>query len=435
MRFINYFYLYPKAKFKFMLYSKMADTLVGSEIIKIASEVNDLKKSGKQISNLTIGDFNPEHYPIPEKFRDYINAAYKKGFTNYPPAGGVLALTQSISKFIQKNFGLEYRTEEIQVSGGSRPLIYALYLSLLDNNDKVVFPVPSWNNNHYCHLTGASPVMVMGKPENNFMPTAEDFKPHLKGAVILALCSPLNPTGTMFSEQGLKEICEMVLEENAQRSPSQKPLILMYDQIYSLLTYGKHQHFNPVKLVPAMRDYTVNIDGASKGFASTGVRVGWAFGPQRIMEKMKAIISHIGAWAPTAEQNAMGEFLSNSENVEEFLNDHKFKLQRSLEALYRGIKSLKEEGLPVDAIEPMGAIYLTLKIDILGKKTPEGLVLNNSMEVTLYLIHQAGLALVPFTAFGDSNNSPWFRASVGACSFKEIEQVMPRLKSSLSALV
>ncbi len=417
-----------------MLYSQMADTLVGSEIIKIASEVNELKKSGKEIANLTIGDFNPEHYPIPENLRASITTAYKQGYTNYPPPGGVLALTKTISKFVSKTFGLEYSPEEVQISSGSRPLIYSLYLTLLDKHDKVVYPVPSWNNNHYCHLTGAHQVMVKPSPENNFMPTASELKPHLKGAVLISLCSPLNPTGTMFSEKGLKEICEIILEENAKRSPEEKPLILLYDQIYSLLTFGKHEHFNPVKLMPEMRPYTVNIDGASKGFGSTGVRVGWAFGPLNLIGKMRAIISHMGAWAPTAEQNAFSEFLARPDSVEEFLNDHTFKLKRSLDYLYHGFKKLASEGFPVEVIAPMGAIYLTLKIDIQGKQTAQGEILQNSMEVTLYLIKEAGMAIVPFTAFGAEANSPWFRASVGGCSYQEIEQVIPRLKEALSTL-
>jgi len=418
-----------------MHFSKMADSLVSSEIIKIAAEVRELKKSGKEISNLTIGDFEPEHYPIPEKLREEIGLSYKKGFTNYPPSAGVAALNDSVSRFVLKTYGLDYLPDEVQISGGSRPLIYSMYVSILDPGDKVVYPVPSWNNNHYCHLTGAEGIQVHCTEKNNFLPTAKELKPHIKKAHLISICSPLNPTGTMFTEQGLKEIADMILEENHRRGVEAKPLYLLYDQIYSLLTFGEKHHFNPVKLVPELRDYTVSIDGASKGFASTGVRVGWAFGSRPIIHKMRAIISHLGAWAPTPEQNAMAVFLKDTESVDEFLDGHKYKIQRSLDALYKGMKQLKEEGFPVDAISPMGAIYLTLKLDVQGKKTREGEVLDNSMKVTLHLIKEAGLALVPFTAFGGNPDSPWFRASVGACSFQEIDQVIPRLKEALLQLV
>lgn len=417
-----------------MKFSKMANSLVSSEIIKIAAEVNDLKRSGKVISNLTIGDFASEHYPIPEILREEIEKSYREGYTNYPPSAGLNSLNESISDFVKAKYNLEYSPDEVQVSGGSRPLIYSMFLSIIDEGDKVVFPVPSWNNNHYCHLTGAIAVKVNCKAENNFLPTASDLRPYLKGASLISLCSPLNPTGTMFTEKGLKEIGELILEENHKRSDGEKPLYLLYDQIYSLLTFAENKHFNPVSLVPELRDYTVNIDGASKGFACTGVRVGWAYGAKPVIHKMRAVISHMGAWAPTSEQNAMGNFLKNTQGVNEYMSIHRFKLQKSLDALYKGVKELASEGLPVDAISPMGAIYLTLKLDIQGKTTPEGELLDNSMKVTLHLIKEAGLAIVPFTAFGDISSSPWFRASVGACSFDEINQVIPRLKECLNKL-
>ena len=132
------------------------------------------------------------------------------------------------------------------------------------------------------------------------MPTPETVRPALKGATLLALCSPLNPTGTTFTKEGLEQICDLVIAENASRGPEEKPLYIMYDQIYWVLTYGNTKHYDPVSLRPELRNYTIYVDGLSKSFAATGVRVGWAFGPQVIIDKMKAILSHVGAWAPKA---------------------------------------------------------------------------------------------------------------------------------------
>lgn len=414
--------------------SQMAGSLVGSEIIKIAAEVNELKRQGEAISNLTIGDFDPSQFPIPEDLREHINLAYKKGFTNYPPSDGVDSLRAALHTFTLERHGLDYAAGDFIISSGSRPLIYSCFLTLIDKGDKVVFPIPSWNNNHYCHFTGAEMVTVETTAENNFMPTAADLAGKLDGAVLLALCSPLNPTGTMFSADELAKICDLVLAENATRAPGEKPLYLLYDQIYSLLTFGNHKHVDPVTLRPAMRPFTIFVDGASKGFASTGVRVGWGFGPAKIISKMRAIISHIGAWAPTPEQNAMAAFLNEPEKVDQFLSDFRFKVQRSLDSLYKGIKNLKALGYPVDAIEPMGAIYLTVKVDIQGRTTAEGEVLQNSMEVNSYLISKAKIALVPFAAFGNEAGSAWFRASIGGCSHSEIDQLAPRLKDALDKL-
>ena len=417
-----------------MKVSALAQTLVGSEIIKIAGEVNEMKAKGVAVANLTIGDFDSNLYPIPKVLENNIVEAYAAHQTNYPPADGVLSLRESVSKFLSERMGLNFDAKsEILISGGSRPLIYATYLALLDAGDTVIYPAPSWNNNHYVHLLGANGIAVPTLPENNFMPTGADLKPYLKGATLLALCSPLNPTGTMFSAKGLKEICELVLAENQQRDADEKPLYILYDQIYAQLTFGNHQHIDPVSLVPELRDFTIFIDGSSKCFAATGVRVGWGFGPSRIISKMKAIVGHMGAWAPKAEQVAMGKFIDNEEAVDQFLNEFKATVKLSLDRLYDGIVSLKQEGLAIDAIEPMGAIYLTIKIDYLGNVTPDGEILDTPTKLNFYLIKEANIALVPFSAFG-TDDMCWFRASVGACSAEEIQSKIPQLKKALLAL-
>ncbi|MBC7616726.1 MAG: aminotransferase class I/II-fold pyridoxal phosphate-dependent enzyme [Pedobacter sp.] len=413
--------------------SVLANTLIGSEIIKIGNEVNEMKRKGAQIANLTIGDFDPAIFPIPKALEEAIVTAYRDGHTNYPPADGILALRETIVDVVADRYELDYTINDILVAGGSRPLIYALYLTLIDPGDKVLYPTPSWNNNHYCHLSAASGVMIETTVENNFMPTAAQLKPHLKGATLLALCSPLNPTGTMFTQQQLEEICDIVIEENQSRKADEKPLYIMYDQIYSLLTFGK-EHVNPVSLRPALKDYVIYIDGISKCLASTGVRVGWAFGPAHIIAKMKSLLGHIGAWAPKAEQVAVAGYFKQKELVDQYLTSFKTQVQASLDELYKGFQTLKSEGFAVDAVVPMGAIYLTLKIDYIGKTTPSGDVLSNSADVNFYLIKEAKVAIVPFSAFGNEENMPWFRASIGGCSLADIKNMIPRIAEALRKL-
>jgi aspartate aminotransferase len=417
-----------------MIVSQLAQNLRGSEIIKIAGEINELKRQGQNIANLTIGDFDSNIYPIPAELKQGIIDAYNHNQTNYPPADGVLALRESVSELIKTEYQLEYTPSEILISGGSRPLIYAAYLALVDPGDKVVFPTPSWNNNHYCDLLKAEGITVQTTPENNFMPTADELSPHIKGATLMALCSPLNPTGTMFTKQALEEICDLVIEENKSRPAGEKPLYILYDQIYSQLTFGAHEHYNPISLRPELKDYVVFVDGCSKCFAATGVRVGWGFGPAGIINNMKAIVGHMGAWSPKAEQVAMAAYLKNKPGVTAFLEDLKKRIQASLQALYAGFMSLKAEGFAVDAIEPMGAIYLTVKIDYSGKTTPEGTLIKNSADVNFYIIKEAGCALVPFSAFGTGDEENWFRASVGASTLEEVQAMIPRIRTALAKL-
>ncbi|MBN9336867.1 MAG: aminotransferase class I/II-fold pyridoxal phosphate-dependent enzyme [Chryseobacterium sp.] len=353
-----------------MKVSKLASNLIGSEIIKIGNEVNDLKAKGAQISNLTIGDLNSNIYPIPSELKQGIEKAYKNNLTNYPPANGLQSLRSSVSNDLKKRWNLDYSANDILITAGSRPLIYAVFKTIVDEGDKVIYPIPSWNNNHYAYLTSANAVEVQTQESNNFLPTADDLRPYVDGAVLLCLCSPLNPTGTMFTKEQLSEICELVLEENKKRGADKKPLYLMYDQIYAMLTFGE-DHYNPVSLFPEMKDYTIYVDGTSKCFAATGVRVGWGFGPSLVIDKMKALLTHVGAWAPKPEQEAVAEFLTDDSAVDKFLDDYKQKLNTSLKELHAGIQDLKSKGLAVESISPMGALYLTIKLDYLGKTTPE----------------------------------------------------------------
>nr|WP_284347487.1 aminotransferase class I/II-fold pyridoxal phosphate-dependent enzyme [Chryseobacterium gallinarum] len=407
--------------------------MIGSEIVKIGNEVNDLKAKGAEIANLTIGDLNSNIYPIPALLKEEIQKAYQNNLTNYPPANGLLSLRKEVSKDLKNRWNLDYAPNDILITAGSRPLIYAVYKTIVDEGDKVVYPTPSWNNNHYAYLTSANAVEVKTKPETNFLPTADDLKPHLDGAVLLALCSPLNPTGTMFTKEQLSEICELVMAENKKRRADEKPLYLMYDQIYSNLTFGA-EHVDPVSLFPEMKGYTIYIDGISKCLAATGVRVGWGFGPAHIIDKMKALLTHVGAWAPKPEQEATAKFYENPENVNTFVADFKAKLEESLKVLHGGIQDLKGKGLSVDSIKPMGALYLTIKLDYIGKTKPDGAVIENSSDLVFYLINEAGVALVPFSAFGEEKSEPWFRASVGGLAIDEIKVMLPKLESALNKL-
>ena len=413
------------------LVSDLAEGLVGSEIIKISGEINALITKGEKITNLTIGDFNPSIYPLPKALLNEIIAAYEEGHTNYPQANGMEVLRVAVSNYISRRQGLDYDKEDVLISGGARPLIYAAYRAIVNKGEKVIFPVPSWNNNHYTYTTFADAIRVETEPENKFLPTAEDLKAHLQDATLLALCSPLNPTGTSYNESELAAICDLVIEENRNRD-GRKPLYVLYDQIYWALTLGNTKHVDPVSLRPEMRAYTIYVDGISKAFAATGVRVGWAFGPRTVIKKMKALLSHVGAWAPKPEQIAAAKFLSNEAFVEATIQKHRDMISERVYKLYNGVSALKEVGYPVDAIQAEGAMYLTVKIDLIGKTLPNGEILNDAEAITMFLIREAKLGIVPFYCFGGSRQSPWFRISIGTLRVEDISTVIENLRTALS---
>jgi aspartate aminotransferase len=415
--------------------SYLSETLIGSEIVKLGGEIREKIRLGEKIYNFTVGDFDPAVFPIPQELEDAIVSAYRQHFTNYPAAEGNLDLRQSISQFIKEREGLTYQLDEILVASGGRPLIYSLFRAVCDTGDKVIYAVPSWNNNHYTHFVGGQHVVVEALAENNFMPTVKELQPHIQAATLIALCSPQNPTGTTFTKKDLADICDMVVAENARRKEGEKKLYVMYDQMYWQLTYGSIQHHDPVTLNPAMRPYTIYVDAISKAFAATGVRVGWVMGPANIVNKMKAILTHVGAWAPMAEQKAVAVYLQQKNAIDVYLQQFKQEVAIRLTTIYNGLQQLKQLGFAVDAIAPQAAIYLTVQFNLCGKKTNTGNTLTTQADVTAYLLNEAKLAVVPFYAFGASNTSSWYRLSVGTCKKEEIEIMLEQLKAALEKLL
>lgn len=413
--------------------STLAETLIGSEIVRLGNAINERKAKGEKIYNYTIGDFDPSIFPIPQVFEDEIIKAYREHRTNYPPADGILPLRQSVGDLFRRTEGIDYKNDEILIASGGRPLIYSLFKTIVDKGDKVIYTVPSWNNNHYVHMNQGEHCVVDVFPEHNFMPRASDIAAHIKGATLLCLCSPQNPTGTTLEKDELALICDMIIAENASRPEGAKQLYLMFDQMYWSLTFGTVTHYNPVALRPEMKAYTIFVDGISKSLAATGVRVGWSMGPAHVIAKMKALLSHIGAWSPMAEQYATAVFLQNDAALHAYTESFKAKLEERLTYIHKAFQSLKQKGYPVDIIPPQAAIYLTIKIDFKGYCF-NGKILQHQTEVSEYLLNEAHLAIVPFSCFGADADSPWYRMSIGTCKYEELDEMFVALEQAFAQL-
>jgi aspartate aminotransferase len=415
--------------------SGLASGMRGSEILKISSEVRALQATGGSICNLTVGDFSPAEFRIPAVLENGIAHALSKGETNYPPSEGIDRLRRAIAGFYRASLSLDFPSESILVTSGTRPGIFATYNVLLDPGDVAVYPVPSWNNNHYCHLARAIGRPVVCGQKTAFLPTRTLLESALEGARLIALNSPLNPTGTAFTSDTLGPICDLVLEENDRRKHERKrPLFVLYDQVYWMLTFDGVTHVHPVGLRPEMAEYTIYVDGISKAFAATGVRVGWVAGPLDIIRRMASFIGHVGAWAPRAEQTATAHFLEMHDEVRSFIRSFTAGVNERLDQLHTGIVALGNAGFPVRAIPPMGAIYLSVQFQLSGKRTPSGELLATNEDIRQYLLQHAGMAVVPFQAFGTTDNTGWFRLSVGAVSVSEIKEMFDRLGTALAAL-
>ena len=388
--------------------SKIGNGIIGSEIIKISQQIKEISKT-KSVANLTIGDFDSNKWPIPDRLKFFIQDAYNEDLTNYPASQGELDLRNSVSEYLKTKHGIDYSPEEILIGGGVRPLIYTIFKGTVNPGDGVIYPVPSWNNNHYSFLHDAVKQEIECKPENSFFPSVLDIDVKIKRTTsLVCICSPQNPTGRVISPEVLKDICDLIVKENNVRKDhiDSRPLYLFFDQIYSDLTQDD-LFVHPLTLCPEIKDYLICVDGISKSLNATGVRVGWAFGPKDIIGKLTEIFSHIGAWAPKAEQNAVGKFMS--ETLPEFTHHTQnvtTKYKHITHSICDMFDRMKGKGFRVDYQRPEGGIYISVYLEYANS-------FSNVEEYVSYLINTCGLGIVPFEYFGSKENKGWFRISIG----------------------
>jgi len=231
--------------------STMVRGLQESGILRITRQVRAMLARGETVVNLTVEDFDPRYFPIPKKLSQLIQAAVARGETNYPNPEGLPGLRQSISDYVFRTAGVRYPLDGIVVCSGGRPVLYGAYRAIINPGDKILYSVPSWQNDSYSWLTNAEQIVIEGKQEAGFQPTLDQLRPHLSEATMLCICSPGNPTGTVMSREHLREILEAVVEENKAREASGKrPLFILHDQMYGSLVSHGQEHVYPASIVP-----------------------------------------------------------------------------------------------------------------------------------------------------------------------------------------
>ena len=418
-------------------FSAMANSMEGSAILKVAQEIRDIKSQGVDVADMTVGDFSPTEFPAPSFLLERIQHYVSEGAVNYPPARGEMALRQAIRDTFLREQAVDYPVESTLVVSGGRPSLYCIYRILTDPGDTVVCPVPSWNNHNYRDATGIKFQPVMTRKEDAFQPTLDILMPYLQNARMFVLNTPQNPSGGVMPKAEVEKIGHFLVEENERRrTANEKPLYLLYDQIYRTVLSAGHRHWSPVQLVPECAPWVIHSDGISKAFCSTGLRCGWMVAPPAIAAKAASLMTHIGAWAPKPVQLATADFLNNEDACRDWHRDMNRRVDERLASLYQILDTLSEEGFPIECIPPQGAMYISVKLSVAGKTTSSGEILEDNETIRSWILKEAAFALIPFRAFGvdPSQENGWFRASVGAVGVEDIEAALPRLRTALQQL-
>ncbi len=365
----------------------------------------DLAAERKDTISLGVGE--PD-FDTPWHIRDEGIYALEKGKTFYTSNAGLLALREEICHYMKRRMHIEYnpRTEVLVTVGGSEAIDIGLR-AMIDPGDEVIIPQPSYVSYEPCAiLAGAKPVIIELKNENEFRLTAEELLNAITDKTkLLILPFPNNPTGAIMEEKDLVEIARICIE---------KDIFVMSDEIYAELTYGDRTHVSIASL-PGMRERTIVINGFSKSYAMTGWRLGYACGPEVIIQQMTKIHQFAIMCAPTTSQYAAVEALKNGDADVKMMCESYDQRRRFL------MNAFREMGLP--CFEPYGAFYVFPCIKEFGM---------TSEEFAFALLDAKQLALVPGTAFGDSGEG-FLRISY-AYSLDKLRIAMGRLAEFIGEL-
>ena len=364
--------------------SNKLDKISPSMTLAITSKANKIKREGTKVYSFGTGE--PD-FDTPSLIIDAANEAMKKGITRYTDVKGLIDLRQAISDKYKKEFDLSYDPEtEIIVSSGAKHSLFTALQALISDGDEVIIPVPYWvSYSEMVKVAGGEPIFVYPKKENNFILTKEELKSVItpKSKVIM-LNNPSNPTGVVYTKEQLKEIAEVCFEEG---------IYILSDEIYEMLLYNNRE-FTPVaSLSEEIKDITITINGASKSYAMTGWRVGYALANKDIIKAMNTIqgqcVSHpssISQYATVAALKADQSIVSDM--VKEYDKRRKYMLEE-----LKGIEG-------VNPIEPDGAFYVFADVSDFYGKEYNGKTINGSIEFADALLSSKYVAVIPGIGFG-----------------------------------
>lgn len=392
--------------------STRAENLLPSATLAVVGKAKKLKREGKPVISFGAGE--PD-FSSPPSAMKYASDAIENGKTHYTPATGIPELKDAISGYYKTHFDLEYDPGQIIVGPGAKPLLFEAMGCLVNEGDEVIVFAPAWVSYvEQIRLFGGKEVIV-DTSETQFVPDPQKLKEAITPRTkCMILNTPNNPTGSVYSEETLRAISEIALENN---------IVLVYDEIYERLVYGDAVHHEIVKVDPRVRDLTVIINGVSKAYAMTGWRIGYAIGPDWIISKMGAIQGHMTSNpCSVAQWAALGAIKEAEPDIETMRVE--FSKRRDL------ILDLLKDMPHISFQEPRGAFYVWINIEqTFGMKYKELDITDDSSFCSLLLDHEY-VAAVPGNAFLIPGN---IRISYSNAE-EEIKEGMARLNRFLSEL-
>ena len=393
--------------------SNRLQRLAPSATLAMSQKSSEMKAQGVDVINMSVGepDFN-----TPEHIKQEAKLAIDENYSKYSPVPGYPDLRQAIARKLERENHLHYTPAEILVSNGAKQSVCNTVMALVNDGEEVIIPAPYWvSYPQMVKLAGGEPVIVEAGFEQNFKMTPQQLEAAITPKTrMMILCSPSNPTGSVYSKEELEALANVILQH--------EDLFVLADEIYEHINYiGRHES---IAQFPGMKERAIIVNGVSKAYAMTGWRIGYIAAPEWIVKGCNKLQGQYTSGPCSVSQKA-AEFAYTAD--QQCVEDMRQAFERRRDLIVKLAKEIP--GLEVNV--PEGAFYLFPKCSsFFGKKSSEGYQVNNSTDFAMYLLEKGHVATVGGDAFGDPE---CFRMSY-ATSDDNIKEAMRRIKEVLADL-
>ena len=378
-------------------------------------KARELKAAGKDVIGLAAGE--PD-FDTPDNIKEAAIKAIRDGKTKYTNVDGIIELKEAIVAKFQRENGLSYKTTQVNVSPGGKPVIWNAMIATLQPGDEVIIPTPYWVSYwDIVLLAGGEPKAVATSPDTGFKLKPEDLEAAITPRTRwVFLNSPSNPSGAAYTKAELRALADVLL-----RYPH---VWILTDDMYEHLVFGDFEFWTIAQVEPALYDRTLTMNGVSKAYAMTGWRIGYAAGPEALIKLMQKVMSQttsnpcsISQWASVEALNGTQEFIKPNAKL--------FEGRRDL------VVSMLNQAPGIHCPTPEGAFYVYPSVEgLIGKTAPSGKVINSDADFAVELLETEGVAVVLGAAFG---LSPFFRISY-ATSNANLEEACARIQRFCAAV-
>ena len=386
-----------------------------SPSVAAAARVRELKADGRRILDLTVGE--PD-FDTPDHIKAAAIAAIERGETKYTSVTGTPELGEAILGRLERHTGIRYGKDEFTIGGGAKQVIFLAFMATLDAGDEVIVPAPYWVSYPDMVLANeGEPVIVPCGEEAGFKLTPEA----LRGAITerttwLVLNAPSNPTGAVYSRDELRALADVLAEFPRVH--------VLTDEIYDEIYFGEGRIASLVEVAPELKDRIFLVNGVSKAYAMTGWRLGYGAGPAPLIAAVNKLQSQMSSCPSSVSQAAAAAALSGDQG---FIAESVDVYRGRRDAVAQGLNAIP--GLSVTPAE--GAFYAYVNCSgVIGKTAPDGRVIGDDQDFTLYLLDAASVAVIQGSAYG---LSPYFRISF-ATSRETLDDAVAAIDKAVRAL-